>query len=119
MILTLAALQSIPNEVRESAKVEGASPWQELRHVTLPLIKNTLLVALIILTVNAINMVDLPLVMTGGGPVSATDLLGLRVYREAFTLEHIGFASAISMVMFLINIVVSLVYIRVVREDTK
>lgn len=117
MVLTLAALQSIPEEIRESARVEGASAFQELRFITLPLIRSTLLIATIVLTINAVNMVDLPLVMTGGGPVNGTDLLGLRVYREAFTLNRIGFASAIAVVMFIINVLISIVYVRVLRGD--
>lgn len=117
MVLALAALQSIPEEVRESAWVEGASAFQELRFITLPLIRSTLLIATIVLTINAINMVDLPLVMTGGGPVNGTDLLGLKVYREAFTLDRIGFASAIAVIMFLINVLISIVYVRVLRND--
>ncbi|MCU1440557.1 MAG: hypothetical protein JWP85_1554 [Rhodoglobus sp.] len=117
MVLALAALQSIPEEIRESARVEGASAFQELRLITLPLIRSTLLIATIVLTINAVNMVDLPLVMTGGGPVNGTDLLGLRVYREAFTLDRIGFASAIAVVMFIINVLISIVYVRVLRGD--
>lgn len=117
MVLALAALQSIPEEIRESARVEGASAFQELRLITLPLIRSTLLIATIVLTISAVNMVDLPLVMTGGGPVNGTDLLGLRVYREAFTLDRIGFASAIAIVMFIINVLISIVYVRVLRAD--
>lgn len=117
MVLALAALQTIPREIQESARVEGASRWQEFRFITLPLIASTLLIATIVLTINAVNMVDLPLVMTGGGPVNGTDLLGLKVYREAFTLNRIGFSSAIAVVMFAINVLISILYIRVLRGD--
>jgi multiple sugar transport system permease protein len=119
MILLLAALQTVPRELHEAAKVDGASAWQRLRFITLPAIRSTLLIATIILSVNAVNMIELPLVMTGGGPADATNLLGLEVFNEAFVLNHLGFASAIAVVMFAINAIVSLAYIAVLREDRR
>jgi multiple sugar transport system permease protein len=119
MILILAALQTVPRELHEAAKVDGASPLQRLRYITLPSIRTTMLIATIILSVNAVNMIELPLVMTGGGPADATNLLGLEVFNEAFKLNHLGFASAIAVVMFAINAVVSLAYIAVLREDRR
>lgn len=117
MILLLAALQTVPNELHEAAKVDGASAWQRLRFITLPAIRSTLLISTIILSVNAVNMIELPLIMTGGGPADATNLLGLEVFNEAFVLNHLGFGSAVAVVMFAINAVVSLAYIMVLRED--
>ena len=117
MILTLAAIVTVPPELNEAAKVDGANAWQRFFSVTLPLIRPTLLIALIILSVNAINMIELPLILTGGGPIDATDLLGLRVYREAFVLQNFGFASAIAIVMFGMNALISIAYIRVVRNE--
>lgn len=117
MILTMAALQTIPTEVLEAAAVDGAGPFQRLRSITLPMIKSTVLIALIILTINAVNMIELPLILTGGGPINVTDLLGLRVFREAFVLQNFGFASAVATVMFGINIIISLAYIRVLRHE--
>ncbi|MDO8486002.1 MAG: sugar ABC transporter permease, partial [Candidatus Limnocylindrales bacterium] len=89
MILTIAALTTIPKELFEAATVDGAGPWQRFIHVTMPMIRSVLLVVLIILSVNAINMIELPLILTGGGPASATELLGLRTYREAFVLHNL------------------------------
>jgi multiple sugar transport system permease protein len=117
MILSLAAIVTVPPELNEAAKVDGANAWQRFFSVTLPLIRPTLLIALIILSVNAINMIELPLILTGGGPIDATDLLGLRVYREAFVLQNFGFASAIAIVMFGMNALISIAYIRVVRNE--
>jgi multiple sugar transport system permease protein len=119
MILLLAALQTVPRELHEAAKVDGASAWQRLRFITLPAIRSTLLISTIILSVNAVNMIELPLVMTGGGPADATNLLGLEVFNEAFTLNHLGFGSAIAVVMFAINAIVSLAYIAVLRDDRR
>ena len=119
MILTLAALQSVSKELLEAAAVDGAGRVKRFMHVTLPSIRGSLLVSLIISTVNSINMVELPLVMTGGGPVSSTELLGLSAYREAFVLNDFGFSAAIGVVMFAINIVIAIVYIRVMRTESE
>jgi multiple sugar transport system permease protein len=117
MILTLAALQTIPNDLYEAAKIDGAGRWNLFRFVTFPMIQNTFLIATIILSIHYFNMIELPLVLTGGGPVNRTELLGLRVYREAFVLFKFGFGSAVAMLMFVVNIVVSLAYIRILRAE--
>jgi len=119
MILTLAALQTIPEELYEAARIDGAGRWNLFRFVTFPVIQNTFLIATIILTIHNFNMIELPLVLTGGGPVNRTEVLGLRVYREAFTLFRFGFGSAIAMVMFVVNIAVSLVYIKILRAESR
>jgi multiple sugar transport system permease protein len=119
MILTLAALQTIPAELYEAAKIDGASRFNLFRYVTFPMIQNTFLIATIILTIHYFNMIELPLVLTGGGPVNRTEVLGLRVYREAFMLFKFGFGSAIAMLMFGVNILVSLTYIRVLRAESR
>ena len=117
MVLALAALQTVPDQLYEAARIDGAGRWASFRHVTLPMIQNTLLIATIILSVHCVNLIELPLVLTGGGPVNATEVLGLRVYREAFVLQHFGLGSAIAMVMLAINVVLSLGYIRVLRAE--
>ena len=119
MILTLAALQTIPEELYEAARIDGAGRWNLFRFVTFPVIQNTFLIATIILTIHNFNMIELPLLLTGGGPVNRTEVLGLRVYREAFTLFRFGFGSAIAMVMFVVNIAVSLVYIKILRAESR
>jgi ABC-type sugar transport system permease subunit len=117
MVLALAALQTVPEELYEAARIDGAGRWTSFQYVTFPMIQNTLLIATIILSVHCVNLIELPLVLTGGGPVNATEVLGLRVYREAFVLQNFGFGSAIAMVMFAINVVLSLGYIRVLRAE--
>jgi ABC-type sugar transport system permease subunit len=117
MVLILAALTTISKELYEAATMDGASPWQQFLFITLPMIQATLLIVLIVLSVNAINMIELPLILTGGGPNQSTELLGLRVYREAFVLQNLGFASAIAVVMFGINALMSIAYIRILRNE--
>jgi multiple sugar transport system permease protein len=116
MILVLAALQTIPLELYEAARCDGANGWQTFRWITFPLLVQTLLVAIIMQTLNDVNMVVLPLVLTGGGPFGATELLGVRVYKEAFENWNMGLASAISVIMFALNMVLTLVYIRVLKR---
>lgn len=119
MVLTLAALQTIPSELYEAAKIDGAGPIRTFVNVTFPMIQNTVLIATIILSVHYFNMIELPLVLTGGGPVNATEVLGLRVYREAFELYRFGSGAAIAMLIFVVNVVVSLAYIRVLRAEAR
>lgn len=112
MILVLAALQSIPQELYEAARIDGATKWDELRKITLPIIMRTMLVVLILLTLQFFTLVTLPFILTAGGPSEATYVLALRVWREAFTNYQVGFSAAVGVVVFLLNFVVSIVYIR-------
>ncbi len=117
MLLILAALQTIPRDVIEAALVEGASRWARLWRIRLPLIRNTILVATVMMTIHYFNMVTLPLILTGGGPAGATEVMAIRVYREAFQLFNVGYASAIAVYMFAFNILFSVVYIRILRAE--
>jgi multiple sugar transport system permease protein len=118
MILILAALQTIPEELYEAAKIDGAGRVSLFRHITAPLIQNTVLIVVIIQTIGFFNMVELPMVLTGGGPLNRTEVIGLKVYQEAFVLYNLGSASAIAVIMLLINVVISLVYIRILRNES-
>jgi multiple sugar transport system permease protein len=117
MLLLLAALQTVPEQLHEAAKVDGANVWQRFWKITLPLIRNTLLITVIMLSLHYFNMITLPFILTGGGPVGATDVLSLRVYREAFAFYHMGFASAVAVYIFIFNIVFSLLYIKILRTE--
>ena len=119
MILLLAALQAVPRELYDAAEVDGASRWQGFRYVTFPAILPTFLIAMLILSVSYVNMVEIPLVLTGGGPAGATEVIGLRVYQEAFRLHNFGFASAVSMLMFGVNIVICGIYIKTLRRSDR
>jgi ABC-type sugar transport system permease subunit len=100
----------------EAAKVDGANGWQQFWQITIPLIRNTLLITTIMLSLHYFNMVTLPMILTGGGPVGVTDVLSLRVYREAFNFYHMGLASAVAVYIFFFNIVFSLLYIKILRS---
>lgn len=119
MIFVIAALQTIPSELLDAARIDGASRWQTFWHVVFPLIRNTVLVALVLTTLHTFNMVTLILVMTGGGPVGTTDVLALRVFKEGFQFYRMGVASATAVVIFLLNLAFTLVYVRVLRAERK
>jgi ABC-type sugar transport system permease subunit len=115
MVFVLAALQTIPVEVIEAAGLDGASRWQTFWRIKLPLIRNTTLVALVLTTLNAFNMVTLVLVMTGGGPADATYVSALRVFEEGFVSYRMGLATANAIIICALNILFTLVYVRVLR----
>lgn len=117
MVLLLAALQTIPPEVIEAARVDGARPWSIFWRITLPLVRPTLLITAIMLTLHYFNMVTLVFTLTGGGPVGATETLSVRVFNEAFVFQNLGFASMVGVIIFLLNLVFSLSYIRVLRSE--
>lgn len=117
MLLLLAALQTVPRELHEAAEIDGAGAWARFRHVTLPLIKSTLLVVAIMLGLSYFNHLDLPLILTGGGPLGETRILALAAYEEAFVLNKMGYGSAIAMVVFTVNILLSLAYLRLLRTE--
>jgi ABC-type sugar transport system permease subunit len=117
MILCLAALQTIPNELYEAARIDGASPRECFRHVTLPLISNVLMVVVIMCTLHYFNMVTLMYVLTGGGPVFRTETLSLKVFLEAFSHWDMSLASTLGIVIFAFNIFFSLLYIKLLRRE--
>ena len=117
MVFTLAALQTIPAEVREAARIDAQSAWRRFWHVTLPLIRNTVLVALVLTTLHTFNTVTTVLIMTGGGPAEVTEVLALRVFKEGFQFYRMEVAATAAVVIFALNILFSIAYIRVLRSD--
>jgi ABC-type sugar transport system permease subunit len=117
MVFTLAALQTIPAEVREAARIDAQSAWRRFWHVTLPLIRNTVLVALVLTTLHTFNTVTTVLIMTGGGPAEVTEVLALRVFKEGFQFYRMEVAATAAVVIFGLNILFSIAYIRVLRAD--
>lgn len=116
LILLLAALQAIPGELYEAARVDGASRWQELRHIAVPIAGRTISVVMALLTFDYFTLVTLPFIMTGGGPNEATYVLSLRTWREAFTNYHFGYSAATGVVIFLLNLVLAVIYLRMISR---
>ncbi|MDH6363972.1 multiple sugar transport system permease protein [Enterococcus sp. PF1-24] len=102
MILYLAGLQGIPREIYEAASMDGANKWKQFVNVTLPSLRSTTFFVTIMLVINCFKIFDLVQVMTGGGPGRATNVLVYQIYNEAFVKFNFGYASAISLVLFVI-----------------
>ncbi|PTL71850.1 ABC transporter permease [Rathayibacter caricis DSM 15933] len=109
MILFLAGLQTVPRELHEAARVDGASVWQRFVNVTIPCLRPTTFFVTVMLTINSFKIFDLILVMTQGGPGQATLVLSQFIYQKGFQENQFGYASAASVVLFLLCIVVTLV----------
>jgi multiple sugar transport system permease protein len=113
-LLILAGLQTIPDELYEAARMDGAGPWQRFRKITLPLLKPALLVALLFRTMDAFRVFDLVFVMTQGGPADATNVIQFYGYKKIFAEGLMGYGSAVSVLVFLISFAVALIYIRLI-----
>lgn len=118
MVLFLAGLQAIPAEVREAARIDGAGPFQELRRITVPLLRPTLLYVAVMTTIGFLNVFEEPFVMTQGGPSNATMTLSLDMYREGFDFFHMGYASAMAYVLFVIVLAVTTLQLRLLKDKT-
>lgn len=112
-LLILAGLQTIPDELYEAARTDGAGPWTSFRRITLPLLKPALLVALLFRTMDAFRVFDLVFVMTQGGPADATNVLQFYGYKKIFAEGLMGYGSTISVLVFAVTLTVSLAYLRV------
>ncbi|NPV52458.1 MAG: sugar ABC transporter permease [Firmicutes bacterium] len=118
MVAFLAALQAIPTNLYHAAQVDGIPPSKVFFKVTLPLITPTVLVCAVILTLSYSNIITLPLVLTGGGPLAKTEVLSIRLYREAFSYYNIGFASALAIFNLMVSIVLVIAYMWVLRAKS-
>jgi multiple sugar transport system permease protein len=102
MLLILGGLASLPIDPYEAAKIDGASPWQAFRHITLPLLAPFIVVALIIRTIDALKAFDTIYVITQGGPGQASETINIFLYLQAFAFYNVGYASAVVVVFFAI-----------------
>jgi len=114
MLMVLAALQMLPQELLDAAKVDGASPWQLTRHVTLPFIQGVLLVAGLFRLIDSIKAFPLIYILTDGGPGNLTEVTNYYSFLQAFNFSYLGFSSAITVVLLAATIVLSWVIIRAV-----
>ena len=102
MVIFLAGLQSIPEDLYEAARLDGASGWQMFRRITLPLLTPVIFFNFIMQVIQAFQEFNGPYIITGGGPLKSTYLLPLMIYEESFKYFEIGYASALSWTLFLI-----------------
>ncbi len=118
-LLFLAALQTIPSDLYEAMRMDGAGPIALFRYITVPMIMPTLVVVLIQLTLLYFNMVTLIYVLTGGGPVGATQTLALRVLKMSFENWDLGRGAALGLILTFINLALSLFYVRALRSPLR
>ncbi len=102
MVIMISGLQAIPLDVYEAATIDGSSPSQTFFRITLPLLKSTILVVLVLATISSFKAYELINVMTDGGPGYATKFIVQQVYQVAFTEDRMGYASAMSVVLMVI-----------------
>ena len=111
-LVLLAGLQAIPQEPYEAALIDGSSRWQTFRHVTLPLLKPSILIVLLLRTMDLLRVFDQIFILTEGGPGFATETISLYIYRTAFRFFDFGYAAAMSFVLLALTNVISAIYIK-------
>ncbi|WP_159618817.1 carbohydrate ABC transporter permease [Ruania rhizosphaerae] len=116
IILQLGGLQTIPKDLYEAAKLDGAKSWQTLWHVVIPSLRPILLINAIMATSGTLNHIDIPLTLTGGGPARATEVISVSLYQQGFELLDAGYAASIGTVILVLNLVLTLVYLRIWSE---
>ena len=112
-ITLLAGMQSIPRDLYEAARVDGASALKQFWYITVPALRSVMGIAMVISTLWLFRVFDIIYVMTGGGPSRSTETLAIQIYREAFQYFEMGYASAVGMVALALSIVATLIYLRV------
>lgn len=118
MILMLAGLQQVPDELEEAAAIDGATWWQTFRYITVPLLGPTVRVSIFLGIIGSLQLFDLVWVMTGGGPVDASNTMATYLIDWAFRRSQFGYASAVSVIIFGLSLIVALGYQRwALRRD--
>ena len=118
MIIFLAGLQGIPNDLYEAARIDGANRWQEFRSITLPMLRPTMLFLTVLTTIGFLQVFEEPFVMTQGGPLNKTLSISMLVYQQAFNFFHQGYASAMAYTLFIVIAAITLIQFRVLRSET-
>jgi ABC-type sugar transport system permease subunit len=117
-LLILAGLQVIPSDIYESAKVDGATPFQQLTRITMPLVKPAVMVALLFRTLDAFRVFDVVFVMTGGGPANSTETLSMYAQSTLMRYLDFGKGSALSVITFICVMLISFIYIKFLGVNT-
>ena len=117
LVIFIAGLQGIPESIKEAARIDGVNSWQMFRHVTLPLLRPTILLAAILTMISAFQVFDIIQVMTRGGPNDQTRVLVIDIYNNAFRFQRMGWASAVAVVLFTLVLVISLVQSQLLESE--
>ena len=115
MIIYIAGLQAVPGELIEAAKIDGANVFQRFFKITLPIVKPSLLVALLFRTLDAFRVFDLVSVLTGGA--NGTESIAMYAYKQIMTFLDFGYGSALAILIFLIVFGISMIYMCFLKKD--
>lgn len=116
-LLLLAGLQTISSSLYEAASIDGATKWKQFTTITLPLLKSSILVALLFRTLDAFRVFDLVYVLTGGGPANSTETISILAYKRMFEQTNFGDGSALSVIVFVCVAVISMIFIKFLGRD--
>lgn len=116
MVIWLAGLQTIPEEVYEAAALDGTTRWEQFRHITLPLLKPTFVFVLITITIAAMSLFVQVDIMTDGGPLGSTSSIVYQIVQKGFQQQQIGYAAALSLVFFCLVLALALIQRRLTRD---
>ncbi len=116
MVIFLAGLQTIPNELYEAARIDGANRWQQFWRITLPLLQAVMLVNVTLALMGAFNVFDIPYVMTEGGPANSTIVMALHIYIRGFKFYRFGYSAAMSYVLLLLVTVIAAIQMKLMSR---
>ena len=116
MVVFSAALQGMSRELLEAASLDGCSKWQQIRYIILPLLRPTIITVCTINLIGGMKCFDLLYTMTKGGPGTATQSTTIYIYKEMFTNSHYGYSAAMSMILFIVTVFVSLLFLRMTKN---
>lgn len=119
MIMMLAGLQTVPEPLLRAARVDGAGTWQRFWHITVPHVGNVTLVTVLLLTVSNLNSFTIPYIMTGGGPAGASEIWITHIYQIAFGRIRFGLASAYSVIVFAVMMLLGILYVRALTRGDR
>lgn len=117
MILLTAGLSTIPSEIYEAARMDGATPSQMFRRITLPLMMPTILLYMLISAVSTIAVFGLVYALTRGGPGGATEVVSIYIYNQSFTAFQLGYGAAVAVVVLLISLILGIGYVRAMKVE--
>ena len=115
MLIALAGLASLPREPYEAAHLDGASTVKAFWHITLPLLRPTLVVAILFRSIDALKTFDIIFIMTQGGPANASETINILLFNQAFSYFNMGYASSMAVALFAVVMGVSLILIKMRR----
>lgn len=116
MLLISAGLTAIPPELYEASRVDGASEWDQFVHITFPLTRNQLFIAILLITIWTLQDSEGVYAITRGGPGYATEMIGVRLFKEAFVYHNTGIAAAIGVILIVLSVAFLVLYMRVLQR---